>query len=1033
MKKRGLIFTLFLLCIFLFHSPVLSQGFSTSKRITQYKLDSWMDVQGLKHNSIIDICQTRDGYLWLSTYTNLYRFDGITFKSYPAVIAPRSLYEDSGGRLWIGTTSGIFIYSNGVFSRFPGDTVLNTSVIQVILERSNGTMLFGFAAGVASFDGKKIIDRSSEYNVRGTSVWSLVESSDQTVWIGTDHGIRKIYGTTVETIDTSSASLRHNVVRTILEDRFGSIWIGTAGGGITRFRSERHTIFSTADGLSSNVIRELYEDNNGSIWIGTSGGGLSRYRNGRFETLTSNDGLTTDVIWALCQDREGSLWIGTGGGGLNRIKDSRFTALTKKEGIGNNFLWTTYEDSRGRQWLGTNGSGVTLWENGTAQSVLISNNPLSNIVRTVLDDRNGTIWIGTSAGLYRSPINTPLSFTQEKSIQPKMILTLTQSSDKSIWVGTNDNGVSIMQRGMTRRLTHADGLLSNTVHAIAHHPDGNVWIGTNKGISILREQSGTRTWKYLTKTEGFYAEETREIYIDQIGVVWIGTDTQGLVRYDNGRITQYSEAQGYDARTVHEIQEDDLGYFWISCNKGIFRVQKHELEEVAAGKKEKATFSLYGTIDGMGSSECNGGGQPAGWKMRNGTIWFPTMKGATIVSPQHLPFNTIVPPVYIENISADGRTAMAENNSVDVEAGANRLIISYSCLSMLAPELVKFKYTLEGYDKEWIDGGNSRTASYTSVPPGTYRFKVIASNNDGVWNTEGATATIVIHPFFYQTWYFTAALTLLISVVGFSVYQYRISSLKQRERELKALVDDRTRHLQVEKERAEKANQIKSDLVHIVAHDLKNPLTTIYGMSGMLDRDRSDSETVKLASHAIARSSEQMMNLIQDFLNIEAMESGKIELKKVELSLSDLAGYVVSMTSNIAERKHQRIALHLCPIDKSAVVGDSERLYQVIENYISNAVKYSPRESVIEVSVERLGAAVRLSVTDHGQGLTDEDQKKLFNKFQKLASKPTDNETSTGLGLSIVKLLVELHGGSVGATSALGKGSTFFFDLPVTS
>ncbi len=1028
-----------LLAVVLILLPLSAQqpsGLSTSKRVTQYRLDTWQEVQGLKHNSIIALAQSSDGYLWLATYGELYRFDGVHFTNYDFALngaLPRSLFQDSQGRMWVGTTKGIAIYGGGRFvsdsltTRFPNRTVT------AIEELSDGTIAFGTNRGVLSFNGSTIDDRSGEFDVVGSVVWCITETSSGEIWVGTDKGVRRKTATFVEQIDTTSGYLKHNTVRSIIEDRFGNIWIGTAGGGITRYRNGIFSTFTTEDGLPSNVIRELFEDRNGSVWIGTSGGGLSRYLNGRFETLTSLDGLTTDVVWSLCQDREGSLWIGTGGGGLNRLRDSRFTALTKKEGVGNNFLWTVYEDRRGAQWLGTNGGGVTVWDNGTARTFTVGSTPVSNIIRTITDDNKGTMWIGTSDGVYFSSEYPVHRFKKFSAIAAKTIFTITQTLDNTLWFGTLNHGVYALSDGNLRQYTTEDGLPHNTVRTVTQHPDGSVWFGTDSGIVILTGTPKNRVWNSFPLNSHLLNDEIRDIHIDADTIVWIGTDRGSLRRYDGTTFTQYAAAQGYDALAVHEIQEDDLGYFWLSCNKGIFRVKKQELHAVARGEQKRADFVLYGIVDGMGSSECNGGSQPAGYKMRNGTIWFPTMKGATIISPQRLQMNTIVPPVYLEDVTADNERIPIENGAAELNAGANRVTFGFSALSLLAPELVRFKYRLEGHDNDWIDGGNSRTVSYTNIAPGTYTFRVIAANNDGVWNNDGASLTVVQKPYFYQTSWFGISAMLMVTGIVFSAYRVRINVLKARERELQQLVEERTHNLQIEKERAEQANQFKGELVHIVAHDLKNPLTTIVGMSHFLQEEDFDQRTVKESAKAISGSAEQMVDLITDFLNVEAMEQGKIDLEKIPVSMSELTAYVISTNKKLAEQKQQKIDLRLCEPAESMILADSERLYQSIENLFSNAVKYSPIGAPIVVAVERFGEAVRFSVKDTGAGLSEEDQKKLFGKFQKLSPRPTGNESSTGLGLSIVKMIVELHGGKVWAESQLGRGSTFFIELPASA
>ncbi|MBC8042274.1 MAG: hypothetical protein IAF08_02400, partial [Rhizobacter sp.] len=594
-----------------------------------------------------------------------------------------------------------------------------------------------------------------------------------------------------------------------------------------------------------------------------------------------------------------------------------------------------------------------------------------------------------------------------------LVISLFESRDSSLWIATDGGGISRFHQGRFHTYTTKEGLPSNVVFRIYEDGEGIIWAGTNTGFCRIKVSSDDRiNINYITSRNGLYSD------------------------------------------AVFQIFEDNRKNFWFGTDRGVFSVPRESLVKVAEGKAEYLISTGYSEADGMKSGECSA---PAlGCKTPDGRLWFPTLKGVSVFDPNAIRKNPLPPPVLIERVVID-KAVVSTGEAFELAPGAGKFEFHYTALSFIAPEKVRFKYQLEGNDKEWIDAGTQRVAYYTNLPQGNYRFRVKACNNDGLWNETGVAVTFYQQPFFYQTVWFYALGAIALVGAGAGAARFRVKQLQQRQRELEAIVVERTLSLQREKEKAEEArrdalsqkeiaesaNQLKTELLSLAAHDLKNPLQGIIGYTALIQERNTDEKAAGFLE-SIGHSSQRMVKLISDLLQTSAIESGKIELQLTTLDVAMLAAMVVKNCSDQAAQKSQHI--EFVAAEDCFATADAGLLVNVIENLISNAIKYSPHGKTIWVSIEKLRIeetanfrsaldvshfAIRISVRDEGLGLSAEEVPKLFMKFQRLSSRPTGGESSSGLGLSIVKQLVELHGGTVsGSSEGKGKGSVFSIDLP---
>jgi len=789
-------------------APLTAAALDPSKAITQYLHETWQTKDGLPQNTITAIAQTPDGYLWLGTREGLIRFDGVRFKVFDSRTTPEitqdqilSLLADRQGRLWIGTWGGGLVrLDGGQFTRFSSEDGLPGDLISTIFEDRQGRLWVGTdGAGLARAEAgrssnpemgapQRFVAETSR-GALGLSIRDIAEDEGG-LWVATEAGLARLESSGNLLSLGPAQGLSRTSVRSLLRDRTGTLWVGT-DLGLNHYRDGKFTVLTKTDGLSHNVIISLIEDSDGSIWIGTDGGGINRWQNGSLTSFTSKQGLSNDSILSLLEDREGNLWIGTNLGGLNRLRSGRFTPLGKPEGLSEDYIRAIYEDRQGTLWIGTEGGGLNRIRDGHITTYTTKNGLANDIVFAITEDREGALWIGTDNGLTRMRNDRFDTFHAEKGMSNDSVLALHEDRQGALWIGTYAGGLNRYQDGKFTAFTTKQGLSHDTVNVILEDREGTLWVGT-RGGGLNRYRDGKFT-AYTTK-DGLADDLVFALHEDREGSLWIGTYGGGLTRLKAGKFSVIAERQGLFGNVVHRIIEDARGDVWMSSNKGIFRVAKRELDEVADGKRASLAPVVYGTADGMRSVECNGGAS-AGTMTRAGVVWFPTIAGAIAIDSAHLAINTLAPPVVVEDILVDGQ-GMARGSALRLPAAARTLEVHFTALSLTAPDAVRFRYRLEGLETEWVEAEGRRTAYYSKLPPGSYRFHVIAANNDGVWNDEGAAIQLSVAPLLQETWWFRGLIAFAFLLAGPLFYRYRVRHLTAQKSELERTVAERTASLE---------------------------------------------------------------------------------------------------------------------------------------------------------------------------------------------------------------------------------------------
>lgn len=973
-----------------------------------YRLDVWQSDHGLPHDSVQAVVQTRDGYLWIGTRRGLARFDGMRFtilEAAPTRENISSLWEDRSGNLWIGTAKGIVRLNGGTIRDYGVADGAMEDDVRTIYEDKEGSIWFGRAGGLSQLKDGKFRHYSRNEGLPHLVVRSLCEDDQGNLWIATDGGLCWMKDGIISVPEMASAVGK--AVRIVYFQPDGAMWVGTQTGLFRRNGDGWDHFTKMKDGLSDDFVDAFHYDRHGQLWIGTYGG-LNRLENGTFHTELTSEGAAYDLVNCIMEDREGNSWIGSKEG-LTRMKRKAFTAITKQQGLTYNNVMSVLEDKTGTFWCGTWGGGLFQVKDDKATGIDITNRLSNNRILSLCDARDGSLWFGTDHGdgLYRLKEGALSHYGESDGLDPIGIPVLCEDREGTLWIGTS-RSLARFREGKVVHYTTKNGLAGDWIKALLEDKAGDLWIGTTKGLS--RQKNGT--FANFTTKDGLSENAILALYEDNENNLWIGTAGGGLCRMRTQdamnppapRITSYSTKQGLCNDDVLEILEDDYGHLWMSCLKGIFRVSKKSLDQFDRKEIGSIPCTSYGKDDGMVSIICGNVAKPAGWKGRDGRLWFPTTKGLVIADPS-IKLNGHVPPVIIEEVIADKKivtsnewrvrekTVERPNNhssSVTIPAGRGELEFHYTALSFQAPERNRFRYKLEGVDPDWVDAGTRRAAYYNNIAPGHYTFRVIACNNDGVWNSIGAGTEFILLPHFRQTKWFIGLIGL--ASVGFVAGSVRYITWKKVQRKLDRLEQQHA----IEKERTRIAQDMHDDL--------GARLTEILLLNTRAQKSSTKEEQVE-AQAAIAEATEDIAQNLDAI--VWAVSPRNDSLDKTILYLCDYLEKYLG-------RSAIRCRLDLDDKSPDIPVSSEARhnLFLTIKEAANNIVKHSGASEVwFRVCFD--GSGLAASIEDNGRGFS------------------SANVSDFGNGLINMRERVQKTGGQFEIRSEPGKGTRLQIRIPL--
>ncbi|MGP8022146.1 MAG: two-component regulator propeller domain-containing protein, partial [Limisphaerales bacterium] len=763
------------------------------------------------------------------------------------------------------------------------------------------------------------------------------------------------------TEDLGQCPLGLSSVTTLLELNSGALAVGTLENGLYLIFPQRGVVhFDRAHRFPNNWVRTLCEDREGTLWVGTGTGGLVALRPSRVATLNAPDEWQGANVLSITSARNGAMWIGTEGAGLYGLQEGQWMHFGNSNGLPNPFVWSVSEDLQKRLWVGTWGGGLSIEQSNRFERVP-GLADLTSPMLAILHGRDGVTWLGTDTGLLR------------------------------------------YQAGTIIRYGAGDGLILPDVRAIAEAPDGTVWFGMMGG-GLGRLQNGAV--KQFRNQDGISSDFVQCLHLDTNGALWIGTYGGGLDRYQNGHFSTIGMAQGLPSNFICSIEQDNRGNLWISSHAGIFRIQNAELNQCADGRIPSVHPLVYGPGDGMPTLECSGGFQPASCRTADGWLWFSTSKGPVGIDPDNIKVNQLPPPVLIEEVLMDGRPVEGKERAggaLRIPPGRHQLEFRYTGLSFVAPEKVSFKYRLQGSDQEWTDAGTKREVIYNYVPPGRYRFEVMACNSDGIWSTASAVLAFTVHPYFWQTWWFyvVAGVSAAAILTGGVFWIAR--------RRMRRKLDRLERQRAIERERTRIARDI---------HDnLGANLTRISLLSQSAQGELQNPGQAAVQLNRIYDTTRELTRALDEIVWAVNPEHDTLD------SLANYLGkFSQDFLGSLAIRCRLDLPLQLPPWPVTAEVRHN--LFLAFKEALNNVIKHAAA-SEVSVSLTVQPDSFVLAIHDNGKGFSAE-------ATDPPARREPDRITR-GHGLANMRQRLEKIGGLCEIQSAPGHGTRVKFVVPVLS
>jgi ligand-binding sensor domain-containing protein/signal transduction histidine kinase len=918
-----------------------------------FTCQTWTVEDGLPQNSVRAIVQTREGYLWIGTGCGLAQFDGVAFRKLglgeglPS-LKIRVLLEDKQGALWVGTANGLSRLKAGRVERWAKQSGLAGDAITALAEDREDAIWVGTTTGLSRWRDNRFEAAGLEAGLGDRWVRDLATDQHGNVWVvAQNQGLMRWDGKTFVAA-TDSPEIQRLRPYQLLRDHTGRMWANEMGRVFCIAGSTLRT-YGTSEGLPPVMTTCLAESADGTIWVGTNDQGLYGLRDERFWPVRKAEGLSDDAVRAVVEDREKNLWVGTRGGGLDRLRPRQVVTRKILEGSTEVLPVSLAESPDGSLWVGTIGHSLFRLRGQTQENLPYDKQTPHDLqVGPVLVARDGTLWFGAGAALFQWQ-NGKL----QSVFRGNLANCLCEHRQEGLWVGSLDGVLRLLRQGQF--VVFTNGLPAAPLTALVQAADGTLWIGSyGKGLGRFKDGR----CEVLDRAQGLLSDLIVTLCLDSQGVLWVGTEGGGLSCVKDGSIRSFGRQNGLVDDTVLQILEDKATDLWLGSHHGIFRITRGELNDLASGRLAYIHPRVFGRSDGMESEECAGGPDTC-VRTREGLLCFSTGHGIVLIDPKQIADAGPAPTVRLEEVLVGGRpeplpaASVQSNHAETLEA--NRLIIPpgrrrfefhYTGLYFSAPEKIRFRYRMNGLDTDWVEAGASRVACYNYLPPGHYRFEVVAHNGNSVWSATGAGVALTVRPQFWQTWWFIAlALAALSGSIAGTV---RLIEKRKARAQMQRLELERA----MERERTRIARDIHDDL--------GARLTMISMLSDKAEREAHEGKTISEYVRDIQGAAREMFAQLDE--TVWAVNPHNDRLDR-------LAEYIIQYTERFFRHTPMRCRIKMSGDVPATTIAAEQRhnLFLAIKEALNNAARHSAAKD-IQVEISFANGVLAVSVRDNGAG-----------------------------------------------------------------